>query len=325
MQRRLRALTSHLQPSTVRTLPAAYYDGDDDDDFLFGLGGPGGAGGGRLLQPEDLFSLLTPADPQLSPDGTWVAFTLQEEVLDGDRVETSIWLQKADGTGRPVRMTADGGYTQVKQPRWRPGTPLQQLCFIASKGKGAKPQVFSFNLAPGGDAQPLTTLAQGVSGFSWSPDGEKILLEVKDPTPEEMELQATGAAAVAALGTDSAPELARSASSALPKGPWVVERLQMKKDQLGYLDSRNTQLYVLAIDEDGEPLSDMPSALTAGPFDCHEPAWSPDSRRIAFISNRTTDPDGNSEEHLWVCAAGRPSKAERPFEVLDLALFSSET
>ena len=171
-QRRLRKITAQLRPAAS---PAAYYDDDDDD--LFGSsnrggGMPGQQGlNGRLLQAEDLFSLLTPSDPQVSPDGQWVAFVLSEDVLEADRVETSLWLQKSDGTGSPVRMTAEGTYTGVKAPRWRPGKDLRQLCFIATKGAGAKPQVYSFLLSPGGDAQPLTTLAQGIAGYSWSPNG----------------------------------------------------------------------------------------------------------------------------------------------------------
>ena len=144
--------------------PAGGYEYlDDDGDFdMFGEQGGVSAGQGlngkRLLQAEDLFSLLTPGDPQVSPDGEWVAFVLSEDVLEADRVETSLWMQRADGTGAPVRMTAAGTYTGVNTPRWRPGEGLRQLCFIATKGTGASPQVYSFLLSPGGDAQPLTTL-----------------------------------------------------------------------------------------------------------------------------------------------------------------------
>ena len=86
-------------------------------------------------------------------------------------------------------------------------------------------------------------------------------------------------------------------------------RFFLFRDTQGYLDHRRTHLWVLDIDEDGDPASN-PFSLTAGPFDCTDPAWSPDSRRVAFICNRTVDTDANSEEHLYVVAADNAADAQ---------------
>jgi dipeptidyl aminopeptidase/acylaminoacyl peptidase len=68
-------------------------------------------------------------------------------------------------------------------------------------------------------------------------------------------------------------------------------------DYVGYLDSRRTHLYVfdLATEEINQ--------ITSGDFDDSQPAWSPDGKRIAFVSNRTVNPDDNYNTDIWVVAA----------------------
>ena len=79
--------------------------------------------------------------------------------------------------------------------------------------------------------------------------------------------------------------------------PWVIERLQMKRDYTGYLDDRRTHLYVFALADSSL------RQITSGPYDDADPVWHPDGRRIAFVSNRTAEPDGNSNTDLWVVSA----------------------
>lgn len=51
-----------------------------------------------------------------------------------------------------------------------------------------------------------------------------------------------------------------------------------------------------------------PRQITSGDFDDSEPAWSPDGKRVAFVSNRTAEPDGNPNTDLWIVSADSSDK-----------------
>jgi dipeptidyl aminopeptidase/acylaminoacyl peptidase len=71
----------------------------------------------RLISEKDLFNFVWVADPQLSPDGTRVAFT--RVTVDEKRTgyQTSIWIADSNGKQVPIRMT--NGNHDAK-PRWSP-------------------------------------------------------------------------------------------------------------------------------------------------------------------------------------------------------------
>src|SRR5947209_2131643 len=108
----------------------------------------------RPVQPEDLLSIKTIADIQLSPDGSRVAFTLSEIDAEQDGYRTSIWVAPTQGGG-PMQFTR--GPKQDTSPRWSPdGT---QLAFLSDRDGGA-PQLYVMR-ADGGEARKLTSLAKG--------------------------------------------------------------------------------------------------------------------------------------------------------------------
>src|ERR1700676_1388706 len=85
--------------------------------------------------------------------------------------------------------------------------------------------------------------------------------------------------------------------------PWVIDRLQFKTDEVGYLDRRRAQLYVLDL------ATKNLTQITSGDYDDAHPAWSPDGRLIAFASNRSKpDPDRTYNTDIWVVAANNTDK-----------------
>ncbi|MEE8584271.1 MAG: S9 family peptidase, partial [Acidobacteriota bacterium] len=79
--------------------------------------------------------------------------------------------------------------------------------------------------------------------------------------------------------------------------PWVIDRLQFKRDNIGYLDRRRTHLYVFDLE------SKKLTQITSGDYEDRDPAWSPDGKLVAFASNRTDEPDGNSNSDIWIVSA----------------------
>ncbi len=240
----------------------------------------------RALQVDDYFALASVGDPRISPDGRWVAYTVKTTDLEKDESETALWMVPAGGgeEAKPWRFTAPG--YSASHPRWRPDG--QRLGFLSSRGTGdeeAETQVWAFDLR-GGDAQPLTDVKQGVAGFEWSPDGHRLLLEIKDPKPEDL--------------------LEKSEREKKKPEPHVIDRLQFKQDYQGYLDRRRSHLYVLDLasvpPEGGEGHTGL-RQITSGDFDDSQATWSPDGKLIAFVSNRTEEPDGNTNSDLWIVSA----------------------
>jgi dipeptidyl aminopeptidase/acylaminoacyl peptidase len=235
----------------------------------------------RLLEVDDLFRLHRVGSPAISPEGEWVAYTVSSTSLEDESSETRLWMVSSTG-GEPLPMTRKG--ESVSAPAWSPDG--RYLSFLASRGEGARTQVWLLDRR-GGEAWALTDVKQGVNGYEWSPDGTRLVLLIRDPEPSDS---------------------ARKADS--PQEPWVIDRLQFKRDGAGYLTGdRRTHLYVLDL------ASRDLRQITTGRWDEGSPAWSPDGHRIAFVSNRTEEPDGNSNSDVWVVAADLEEPTETPNRV----------
>ena len=171
----------------------------------------------RSLTVDDFFALKSVGAPSLSPDGKSVAYTLGAPDLKKDRSSTRIWMAPFAG-GEAIPMTAAGA--PGSGPRWSPDG--KYLGFRAARN-GGETQVWTLNRL-GGEADQLTDVKQGIEDFEWSPDGTRLLLTIRDPKPERPK-------------ADSG-----RAESPLPV---VVDRLQFKRDNEGYLDRRPNALLAI--------------------------------------------------------------------------------
>ena len=241
-------------------------------------------GARRALTIDDLLAMRSVSEPGISPEGDWVAYTVETVDVDADESSTQIYMVSRDGR-EVVQLTA-GDYS-AWSPRWSPDG--RYLGFLAAKGDDeAKTQVWTLDRR-GGEAQAYTAVDQGVRDFHWSPDGTRILLTIRDKT-----------------ATDLAKEAAEEAGEEAKPLPYVIDRLQFKQDGVPYLDRSRTHLYV--IDErEGEPFQ-----LTFGDFDDRQPVWSPDGTEIAFTSNRTKEPDSNDNDDIWVVSAVGDNPVREP-------------
>ena len=171
-------------------------------------------------------------------------------------------------------------------PRWSPDN--KYLAFLTARGdetqKKQGGQVWLLNRV-GGEAQELTNVKGGVSDFAWSPDAKRLVLVVKDPDPNDEPEKKDG------WKRKTAP-------------PIVIDRYHFKQDREGYLQPLHSHLSLFDMD------TRKAEALTDGRFDEQAPAWSPDGRFVAFVSNRTPDPDRNDDTNVYVIEA-RPGAQPR--------------
>ena len=245
----------------------------------------------RAFTVDDALAVKTVTEPRISPDGAWVAYVVEQNDLDKDEKTSRVFMTSIDGA---VTIAMTGATYSASDPRWSPDG--RYLSFIAARDdldENAAPQVYTLDRR-GGEAQAYTKIPQGVLEHQWAPSGERLLLAVRDESASE-----------------KAAREAREKGGEAPLLPVVIDRLQFKEDGVGYLDRSRRHYWV----QEGRLAE--PKQLTFGDFDDYEGAWSPDGARIAFTSNRTSEPDGNANSDIWTAEVSRAGKAFAPLRVSD--------
>lgn len=239
----------------------------------------------RSLKLDDLFRIQDVRDPQVSPDGQWVAYVVSTTDVKGDKSGTDIWMVSFDGkTTRRITFSPDN----ENSPRWSPDG--KYLSFTSSRpGPNKGSQIWLLDLN-GGEARQLTDIKGSLQGYDWSPDSKRMAMVIGDPDPDADSEQAGGA-------------------NAKPPKPIVIDRYRYKQDGAGYLLSGRRN-YIYLYDIAAKKLD----RLTKGKFDESSPAWSPDGNQISFFSNRNPDPDREPSAQMFVAEAksGATEKALTP-------------
>jgi dipeptidyl aminopeptidase/acylaminoacyl peptidase len=226
----------------------------------------------RPVNAGDLLRIRTVSDPELSPEGAWVAYTVSTADTVTDERDSDIWMSSLDGT-RSVRLTRTS--EEEHTPRWSPDG--RYLAFLSSRDDPREvDQVWLLNRS-GGEAERVTDLPGGVSDYAWSPDGGRLALIAADPERDQLR-----------PGQDS---------SKLVPEPIVIDRYRFKYDEVGYIGGERDHLYVFSL------ASRKADLITPGDYDEEAPVWSPDGRSIAFLSRRRPEYDRNDNWDVYVVAA----------------------
>jgi dipeptidyl aminopeptidase/acylaminoacyl peptidase len=258
------------------------------------LSGPVFGQSKRNITETDLFKFVWIADPQISPNGSRVAFVRVWVNQKTNNYESALWLVPTDGNGTARQLTAGPRDTT---PRWSPDG--KRLAFIRSaekEGRPQPPQIYLMSFE-GGEAQALTDVPRGAGGTEWSPDGKTIaFLSSEEIKPSWM----TEDGQKAEKPAEKPEEKPQRVSDVR-----VITRATYRSNGPGYTNPRaHSHIWTVAV-------PDVPSEvakakqLTKGNFDEGNLSWSNDGTRLYFVARRVLEPYYEQPQtDLYSIAAG---------------------
>jgi dipeptidyl aminopeptidase/acylaminoacyl peptidase len=244
---------------------------------------------------EDMMALKRVGDPQVSPDGKWVAFSAVEVNLDANTRTPHIWIVPLSG-GEAKQLFSSG--PGEDRPRFSPDG--KSLAFTSSRDGGSQVWVSDFDTATGtlvGEPKKITSISTEAGGHIWSPDGKNILF-----TSE-----------VYADCKDDACNKQRDEELKTSKVKAKIFTHLLYRHWSSYTELKRTHIFVQAADG-STPARD----LTAGDHDAPPfslggqdmYAFSPDGQEVAFTSNIDEVPaiSTNNEIFIVPVSGGTPKK-----------------
>ena len=201
----------------------------------------------------DVLAFATVREVAISPDGRRAAVSLRRGDLEAGAYRTEVWSVDLAGDTGERRLTF--GEAGASNLRWSPSGA--EVAFVSKRGERA--QVWALPAA-GGEAHPLTSHGESVSGFEWSPDGGRLL--VRAPAPE----------------TEEEARRRRQKDDARADG-W-----QWRRDQLWLVPVAGG----------------APTPITDGSRHVQTAAWAPDGKRVALVTTATPEADSSLDARLEV-------------------------
>jgi dipeptidyl aminopeptidase/acylaminoacyl peptidase len=281
--------------------------------FVAGVGSV--LGEKRNITEKDLFDFVWIGDPQVSPDGSRVAFV---RVTVNDKKEgynTSIWSVPVAGGEEPHQLTK-GDHDSV--PRWSPDGKF--LLLVRATEKNGKPEPPQLAILPmtGGDSFVFTDLPKGAANPAWAPDGKTIAFasETNAEDLAKQEKKKHKEEELKKVGSGNAP--AGSGSSRDGGTPdehesdvRVITRAVYRQDNEGYPDPKHpTHIWLVAAPHSADEKV-KPRQLTTGRFDEENAIWSRDGSQIYFTSSRIDEPYyelPKTDLYSVAAAGGKPVK-----------------
>jgi dipeptidyl aminopeptidase/acylaminoacyl peptidase len=231
-------------------------------------------------QPFDIQALLKIAriqEPQLSPDGKTVAFTVQTVDIAQNTKPKQIYTVALNG-GSPRQITMQG--TDNERPAWSPDS--SRIAFISNSGGSA--QVWIMN-ADGSGARQITNLSTEAGGVLFSPDGKKLVFTsaVFPNCPDD-------ACNKALLDAEKNSKVKARSYTTLLYRHWTEWQSKRRS-------------HLMVADVDGGPVKDLtPGDHDVPPFSLGGPddyAISADSRNVCYSMNADPVPAMSTNADLY--------------------------
>lgn len=221
----------------------------------------------RAVAIDDLYELRLVDDPDVSPCGTKVVFSVTGLDRDEDDYRSQIWMQNTE-SGELIPLTS-GRYRDTR-PQWSPDG--EAVAFLSKRkdedDDEASTQIYCMPVA-GGEPQQVSNHDRSISSFEWAPDGRRMLFVANQriqPTNDDTDVR-------------------------------LITTPRFRFDGLGYFDDSFKQVFVLDLS------SGIARQLTDGPFDHLQATWAPNGNEIALSGNRREGWEFSSVRDIYLVKA----------------------
>ena len=280
-----------------------------------------GSGAGRPMTFADLQRMKRVSDPQISPSGKWVMFSVVEVDLEKNSKVSHLWVVPMAASQGP----GGGSSTERQVTFWKDGESGgrfspdgKQVLFVATDGSNNPSGLSQIFLAPWDEAtgtlgtpRRLTNVSTEADGAIWSPDSQRILFvsRVYPGCSDEPVW----------LNEDNCDRKQDEFAAANPVKAQIFDHL-LYRHWDHYVGPKRSHVLVVSA-TDGNAVRDLtprreigeaeaPTFSLGGPMGY---AWAPDSKEIAFVTNLDLVPAASTNNDVFTLRLDDP--AARPVKV----------